>query len=95
MYVVIVTFDFSSKYFIFLVGICYSVVGTIFFFGFNIVRRNTCRLDFLRYHAKTGKQPCVAFRGQGDVAVRQIASTNDFYRYTLVNFVWPHYSSIS
>ena len=37
----------------------------------------------------------MAFRGQGDVAVRQIASMNDSYGYTIVNCVWPHYSSIS
>ena len=71
------------------------VVGTIFFFGFNNMRRNTCRSDFVRYQAKTWKQPCVAFRGQGDAAVRQIASMNDSYGYTIVNCVWPHYSSIS
>ena len=27
------------------------------------MRRNTCRSDFVRYQAKTWKQPCVAFRG--------------------------------
>ena len=35
---------------------------------------------------------CVAFRGQGDAAVRQIASMNDSYGYTIVNCVWPDYS---
>ena len=35
----------------------------------------------------------MAFRGQGDAAVRQIASMNDSYGYTTVNCVWPHYSS--
>ena len=41
------------------------------------------------------KQPCVAFRGPGDAAatVKQIASMNDSYGYTIVNLVWPHYSS--
>ena len=38
----------------------------------------------------------MAFRGQGDAAVRQIASMNDSYGYTIiVKCVWPHYSSIS
>ena len=37
----------------------------------------------------------MTFRGQGDAAVRQIASMNDSYGYTIVNCVWPHYSSIS
>ena len=37
----------------------------------------------------------MAFRGQGDVAVRQIASRNDSDGYTAVSCVWPHYSSIS
>ena len=37
----------------------------------------------------------MAFRGQGDAAVRQIASMIDSYGYTTVNGVWPHYSSIS
>ena len=40
------------------------------------------------------KQPCVAFRGQGDAAVRQIANMNDSYGYTIVNCVWPHYSIV-
>ena len=35
----------------------------------------------------------MAFRGQGDAAVRQIASMNDSYGYTIVDCVWPHYSS--
>ena len=59
------------------------------------MRRNTCRSDFVWYQVKTWKQPCVAFRGQGDAAVRQIASMNDSYAYTIVNCVWPQYSSIS
>ena len=59
------------------------------------MRRNTCRSDFVRYQAKTWKRPCVAFRGQGNAAVRQIASMNDSYGYIIVNCVWPHYSSIS
>ena len=59
------------------------------------MRRNTCRRDFVRYQAKTWKQPCVAFRSQGDAAVRQFASMNDSYGYTIVNCVWPHYCSIS
>ena len=59
------------------------------------MRRNTRRSDFVQYQAKTWKQPCVAFRGQSDAAVRQIASMNDSYGYTIVNCVWPHYSSIS
>ena len=58
------------------------------------MRRNTYRSDFVRYQGKMWKQPCVAFRGQGDAAVRQIASMNDSYGYTIVNCVWPHYSSI-
>ena len=37
----------------------------------------------------------MAFRGQGDAAVRQIASMNDYYGYTIVKCVWPNYSSIS
>ena len=37
----------------------------------------------------------MAFRGQGDAAVRQIASMNDSYGYTIVNCVWPQYNSIS
>ena len=65
----------------------YLVVGTIFFFGFNNMRRNTRRSDFVQYQAKTWKQPCVAFRGQSDAAVRQIASMNDSYGYTVVNCV--------
>ena len=60
------------------------------FFGFNDKRRNTYRSDFVRYQAATWKQPCVAFRGQGDAAVRQIASMNDSYGYTIVNCVCPH-----
>ena len=59
------------------------------------MRRNTCRSDFVRCQAKTCKQPRVAYCGQGDAAVRQIASMNDSYGYTIVNCVWPHYSSIS
>ena len=75
----------------------YLVVGSRydFFFGFNNMRRNTCRSDFVRYRAKTWKQPCVTFRGQGDAAVRQIVSMNYYYGYTIVNCVWPHYSGIS
>ena len=75
----------------------YLVVGSRcdFFFGFNNMRRNTCRSGFVRYQAKTWKQPCVAFGGQGhDATVRQIASRNDYYGYTIVNCVWPQYSSI-
>ena len=37
----------------------------------------------------------MAFRGQDDAAVRQIASMNDSYGHTIVNCVWPHYGSIS
>ena len=37
----------------------------------------------------------MAFRGQGDAAVRQIASMNDSYGYTIVNCVRQHYGSIS
>ena len=59
------------------------------------MRRNTYRSDSVRYQAKTLKQPCVAFRGQGDGVVRQIASMDDSYGYTFVNCVWPHCSSIS
>ena len=59
------------------------------------MRRNTCRLAFVRYQAKTWKQPCVAFRGEGDAAVRQIASMKDSYGCTIVKCVWPHYSTIS
>ena len=73
----------------------YLVVGTIFFSVSNNMRRNTSRSDFVRYQAKTWKQPCVAFRGQGDAAVRQIASMNDSYGYTIVNWVWSQYNSIS
>ena len=51
------------------------------------MRRNTRRSDFVQYQAKTWKQPCVAFRGQSDAAVRQIASMNDSYGYTVVNCV--------
>ena len=84
-------------------GISFFVVGTWyvvcsrydFFFGFNSMRRNTCRSNFVLHQAKRWKQPCVAFRDQGDAAVRQIASVNDYYGYTIVNCVWPHYSSIS
>ena len=90
MYVRTVTFDFSLKYFIFLVGSPYD-----FFFGFNNMRRNTCRSDFVRYQAKTWKQPGVAFQVHGDATVRQIASMHDSYCYTIVNCVWPHYSSMS
>ena len=70
----------------------YLVVGSRcdFFFGFNNMRRNTCRSDLFRYQAKT----CVAFRGQGDAAVRQIANMNYSYGYTIVNCVWPHYSIV-
>ena len=56
---------------------------------------NKCRSDYVRYQAKPWKQPWVAFRGQGDAAVRQIASANDFYGYTIVKCVWLQYSSIS
>ena len=36
----------------------YLVVGSryVFFFGFNNMRRNTCRSDFVRYQAKTWKR---------------------------------------
>ena len=96
MYVRIVTLDFSSKH-VFHFFSRYLVVDSSydFFFGFNNMRRNTCRSDFVRCQAKTWKQPCVAFRGQGDAAVRQIASMSDSYGYTIVKCVWPHYSSIS
>ena len=73
----------------------YLVVGTIFFSVSNNMRRNTSRSDFVRYQAKTWKQPCVAFQGQGDATVRRIASMNASYGYTIVNCVWPHYCSIS
>ena len=54
MYVRIVTFDFSLKKNIFLVGTWQSVRSRYaFFFGFNNMRRNTCRSDFVRYQAKT------------------------------------------
>ena len=55
MYVRIVTFDFSLKYFVFFVSTRYLVVGSRydFVFGFNSMRRNTCRSDFVRYQAKT------------------------------------------
>ena len=52
-------------------------------------------VGFCSIPSENVKQPCVAFRGQGNAAVRQIASMNDSYWYTIVNFVWPHYSSIS
>ena len=94
MYVRIATFDFS----VFHLFIRYLVVGSRydFFFGFNKMRRNTCRSDFVRYPAKREReQPCVAFRGQGDAVVRQIASMNDSYGYTIVNCVWPHYTVVS
>ena len=52
-------------------------------------------VGFCSIPSENVKQPCVAFRGQGDAAVRQIASMNDSYGYTIVNCVWPHYSSIS
>ena len=88
------SFWFFIGYFTFLVGTYLAVCSRYdCFFGFNNMRRNTCRSEFVRYQAKTWKQPCVAFRGQGDAAVRQIASMNDSYGYTIVNCVWPHYSS--
>ena len=92
MYLRIVTFDFSLKYVIHFFS-RYSRYDL--FFGFNNMRRNTCPSDFVRYQAKTWKQPRVAFRGQGDAAVRQIARMNYSYGYTIVNCVWPHYGSIS
>ena len=58
-------------------------------FGFKNMRRNSFRSDFVRYQAKTWKQPCVTFRGQGDAAVKQIASMDDSYGYTIVICVWP------
>ena len=67
----------------------------IYFFGFNNIRRNTSRSDFVRYQAKTWRQTCVAFRGEVDAAVWQLASTNDSYGYTIVNCMWPNYNSIS
>ena len=88
-------FWFFFEMFHFLVDTRLSVVGTIFFLVFKIMRLNTCRSDFVRYQAKTRKQPCVAFLGQDNAAVRQIASMNDSYGYTIANCVWPHYSSIS
>ena len=36
-----------------------------------------------------------SFRVQGNAAVRQIASMNHSYGYSIVNCVWPRYSSIS
>ena len=78
-------FHFCSRYLV--LG---TVVDTIFFLGFNNMQRDTCRSDFVRYQAKTWKQPCVAFRGQGDAAVRQIANMNDSYGCINVNYVWPH-----
>ena len=38
---------------------------------------------------------CGLSRCQGDAAVRQIASMNYSYGYTIVNCLWPRYSSIS
>ena len=81
-------FHFFSRYMV--VSSRYDFLG-----GVNNMWRSTCRSDFVRSQAKTWKQPCVAFRGQGDAAVRQIASMNYSYGYTIVNCVWPHYSSIS
>ena len=54
MYVRIVTFDFSLKY-VFYFFSRYLVVGGRydFFFGFNNMRSNTARSDFVRYQAKT------------------------------------------
>ena len=95
MYVRIVNVCSSLKYFFYYFS-RYLVVGSRyhFFFRFNNMRRNTCRSNFVQYQAKTWKQPCAAFRGQGDAAVRQIASMNDSYGYTILNCVWPHHSNI-
>ena len=38
---------------------------------------------------------CGLSRSGCDAVVRQIASMTDSYGYTIVNCVWPHYSSIS
>ena len=35
---------------------------------------------------------CVAFRGQGDAAARQIVSLHDYYGYTVANWAWPQHS---
>ena len=69
-------FHFFSRYLV--VGSRYD-----FFFGFNNMRRNTRRSDLVGYQAETWQQPCVAFRGQGGAAVRQFASMNDSYRFTI------------
>ena len=81
-------FHFFSRYLV--VGSQYD-----FLFGFNNIRRNTCRSQFVRYKAKTWKQSCVILRRQRDDAVRQVARMNDCYGYTIVNCVWPQYSGMS
>ena len=81
-------FHFLSGY---LVGGCRYDLFSVF----DKMRRDTCRSDFVRYQAKTWKQPCVAFRDQGDDPVRQISSMNGSYGYTIVNCVRSLYSSIS
>ena len=53
-------------------------------------------VGFCSIPSENVKTAVCGLRGQGDAAVRQIASTNDSYGYTIVNCVWPHYySSIS
>ena len=53
MHVKIITFDFIFEIFHFFSR--YLVVRSRhdFFFGFNNMRSNTCRSDFVRYQAKT------------------------------------------
>ena len=53
------------------------------------------QVGFCSIRSENVKQLCVTFRGQDDAAVRQIANMNGYYGYTIVNCVWPHYSSIS
>ena len=69
----------------------------MFFFSVSITLGATHagRILFDTKRKRERQQPCVAFRAQGDAAVRQIASTKDSYGYTIVDWVWPHYSSTS
>ena len=94
MYVRIVTFNFSLKCFSFVVGTWWLAVGTIFFsvsITYGATHAGRILFDTMRKCENSRVWPL-------EVRVMLLFDTsrsmNDSYGYTIVNCVWPHYSSI-